>query len=116
MAEILKPIAPAGAVRRVDPERNLLVLAGTGAELQNMLEAIEVFDADWMAGKSFGLFKLEHTDPTSVVAERFYAGEDVGVEPGTVRSLQHQPLQAATPLSLDELVSGAVYSGCRFVQ
>ncbi len=69
MAEILKPIASPTAIRRVDSERNLLVLSGNSAELSTLLETIQIFDADWLEGKSFGLFKLEHADPTDVAKE-----------------------------------------------
>lgn len=69
MAEILKPIATPTAIRRVDSERNLLVLSGNSTELATLLETIQIFDADWLEGKSFGLFKLEHADPTEVANE-----------------------------------------------
>jgi general secretion pathway protein D len=96
MAEILKPLVPQGAIRRVDPERNLLVLAGNGNDIANMLETIDIFDADWMAGKSFGLYKLEHADPVAVVNELeavFSSGEG-GAGKGLVRFIPNRSLSS----------------------
>ena len=40
MAEILEPFAPVGSMVRVDTARNLLVLAGSAAELDEGVEAV----------------------------------------------------------------------------
>jgi general secretion pathway protein D len=66
MAESLRPIARQGGVLYVDEARNILILGGTSYELDSMLQAIEVFDVNWLAGMSFGLFKLEYADAKSV--------------------------------------------------
>ena len=77
MQRILKPIAPKDAFLRVDQARNLLMLAGTGPELEQMLRTIEIFDVDAMAGMSVGLFPLESTEP-GMVADKLESlfGED----------------------------------------
>ena len=66
---ILEPVVSQGSIVRVDVNRNLLVLAGPGREMQTWLSLIDTFDVDWLAGMSFGLFPLEFTDATSVVAD-----------------------------------------------
>lgn len=69
MSKILEPLAPEGSIIRTDSLRNLLVLAGTGPEIRNLLDTIQVFDVDWMAGLSVGFFTLEYADPKDVVGQ-----------------------------------------------
>jgi general secretion pathway protein D len=58
MAEILKPYAKEG-ITRIDAERNLLVLSGSGAQFDSWMETIRTFDVDWLANKSVGVFPIE---------------------------------------------------------
>jgi general secretion pathway protein D len=66
---LLQPFAPEGGILRVDENRNLLLLAGTGQEINTMIEVIKTFDVDWLAGMSFGLFPLEYVDARTIVTE-----------------------------------------------
>lgn len=68
MEKLLKPYARAGAVVQIDSSRNLIVVAGTRAELQNYLRTIEIFDVDWLAGMSVGVFPLQSAQASKVVA------------------------------------------------
>ncbi len=61
MAEILKPVADESAFVRVDNPRNLLMLAGTQAQLAGWLDMVTTFDVDLLKGMSVGLFPLEHS-------------------------------------------------------
>jgi general secretion pathway protein D len=69
MERVLKPYAKPEAVINVDPARNMIVLAGTRAELSNYLETVEIFDVDWLAGMSVGVFSLQQAEAGKVVAE-----------------------------------------------
>ncbi|MBV5311095.1 MAG: type II secretion system secretin GspD [Chromatium okenii] len=69
MSSILQPLAPEGSMIRVDPLRNLLVIAGTSPEMGNVLETIRVFDVDWMSGLSVGFFVLEFAKANDVVTQ-----------------------------------------------
>lgn len=69
MERILKSVAPQSTIARVDTARNLLVLSGSRAELQSMVETISVFDVDWMRGMSFGIFPLETGDMEAIAQE-----------------------------------------------
>ncbi|WP_367114643.1 type II secretion system secretin GspD [Thiohalocapsa sp.] len=69
MASILEPLAPEGSVVRTDNLRNLIVIAGTSPEMSNLLDTIQVFDVDWMAGLSVGFFVLEYAKATDVVTQ-----------------------------------------------
>ncbi|MBK7001567.1 MAG: type II secretion system protein GspD, partial [Rhodoferax sp.] len=52
-----------------DETRNLLMLAGTAGEMRHALETISVFDLDWMAGMSVGLFTLKSVDVKNILPE-----------------------------------------------
>lgn len=69
MAKVLQPFAPEGGVLRADPARNLLLLAGTSAEVATMKEVIRTFDVDWLAGMSFALFPVEYVDVKTLAGE-----------------------------------------------
>ncbi|MBF0218658.1 MAG: type II secretion system secretin GspD [Gammaproteobacteria bacterium] len=67
MVSILKPIASQESVIRVDSVRNLLILAGTGPEMNNLIETVKLFDVDWMKGLSVGLYALQYSPLTDVM-------------------------------------------------
>jgi general secretion pathway protein D len=69
MEKLLKPYAKPEGVINVDAARNMLVLAGTRAELENYLQTISVFDVDWLAGMSVGVFPLQQAEAAKTVAE-----------------------------------------------
>ena len=58
-----------GRVLRADPARNLLIFVGGGTEARDVSEMVRVFDVDWMAGMSFGLFPVEIADAKTLVGE-----------------------------------------------
>ncbi|MEP4146608.1 MAG: type II secretion system secretin GspD [Halioglobus sp.] len=62
MAEILKPVADESAFVRIDSSRNLLMLAGTRAQLDGWLDMVTTFDVDQLEGMSVGLFPLENSE------------------------------------------------------
>jgi general secretion pathway protein D len=61
MAEILRPMATESAFVRVDNSRNLMMLAGTQAQLRGWLDIVNTFDVDLLEGMSVGMFPLEHS-------------------------------------------------------
>jgi len=69
MKKILAPIAEEQSIVYSDPRRNLLVLSGRQSEIDAMINMIEAFDVDWLAGTSFGLFRLEFVDAKTMVDE-----------------------------------------------
>jgi general secretion pathway protein D len=69
MEKLLKPYARANAIVQVDSSRNIIVLAGTRAELSNYLRTVEIFDVDWLAGMSVGVFPLQSAEAAKVVTE-----------------------------------------------
>ena len=69
MEKLLKPYARDKAIVQVDNTRNLIVLAGTRAELQNYIRTVEIFDVDWLAGMSVGIFPLQSAEAGKIVTE-----------------------------------------------
>jgi general secretion pathway protein D len=73
MAEILRPLAEETAFVRVDNARNILMLAGTRAQMDGWMDIINTFDVDMLAGMSVGLFPLQ----SSTVEEVEFALNEV---------------------------------------
>lgn len=69
MQDILKPMITPATLLRADPARNMLMLAGTEMELQNIQETVNVFDVNYMKGMSFGLFPLANVDAATADKE-----------------------------------------------
>jgi len=69
MEKVLKPYAKPEAMINIDMARNMIVLGGTRAELQNYLQTIEIFDVDWLSGMSVGVFSLQQAEAAKVVGE-----------------------------------------------
>lgn len=101
MAEILRPIASSNAVLRADAGRNLLILQGSRSELATLIDTIRVFDVDWMAGKSFGLFRVEYADPADIVGQldEIFANEVGGAGKGLIKFLPNRSLKSVLVVS-----------------
>lgn len=69
MEKILKPYARPNAIVGTDNARNVISVGGSKAELENYLRTIAIFDVDWLAGMSVGVFPLQSGKATKVVAD-----------------------------------------------
>jgi general secretion pathway protein D len=69
MAPVLEPFAPPGGAIRIDPARNLILLAGMPDQLATLSGLITMFDVDWLQGMSFGLFPLDNAPAAQLVEE-----------------------------------------------
>jgi general secretion pathway protein D len=103
MAEILEPLAEPSAFVRVDNTRNLLMLAGTRAQLSGWLEVITTFDVDMLSGMSVGLFPLENSSVEETVGAvnslLKAAGGEAGDISGIVRVLPMERLNSVLVIS-----------------
>jgi general secretion pathway protein D len=86
MAKILEPFAAENTVR-VDDVRNLVVLAGNQKELRHLLDTIDLFDVDWLAGFSIGIFPIRSSDVKSLIADldKVFGATATGPLAGLVR-------------------------------
>lgn len=66
MAEILKPVMSDNSLLRVDPIRNMLVLAGTRPQAEGWLDLVKTFDVDMLKGMSVGIFPLKYATVADV--------------------------------------------------
>ncbi|MBE0626263.1 MAG: type II secretion system secretin GspD [Burkholderiales bacterium] len=69
MWKLLEPIVTDPTVMRIDDVRNFIILAGSDQELRHLLETIDLFDVDYLAGMSVGLFTLRSADAKAVAQE-----------------------------------------------
>ncbi|RMB08162.1 type II secretion system secretin GspD [Eilatimonas milleporae] len=69
VAELITPFVPARAKITVDPQRNLLMIAGTGPERLSLVDMVSVFDVDWMSGLTYGLVPLRAAEASALVRE-----------------------------------------------
>ncbi|HEB94882.1 MAG TPA: type II secretion system protein GspD [Sedimenticola thiotaurini] len=69
MEKLLQPFVGPKSILRADADRNLLVLAGTSREVAVLLETVQMFDVDWLAGMSIGLYPLSEVSPEKMIPE-----------------------------------------------
>ncbi len=101
MADALRALAREGGVLYVDEQRNLIMLGGTRFELAALLEAVEIFDVNWLAGMSFGMFSLEYADAQTMADElnSILGDGKRGVAGGLVRLVPLERLNAVLAVS-----------------
>ena len=88
MAEILNPFTTGNnRILRIDKARNLLILAGTGDEMERLLDIIDTFDIDRMAGMSVALFTPDFVNAATLASdlEKVLADPENGLMAGMVR-------------------------------
>lgn len=69
MLKLLEPFASEAGAVRIDEARNLIILSGTERELRHLQSTIAMFDVDWLAGMSIGLFSLQSVEVKTAVAD-----------------------------------------------
>ncbi|HSD17064.1 MAG TPA: type II secretion system secretin GspD [Thermomonas sp.] len=94
MEKILKPYARPNAIVSVDGARNMLTIAGTRAELENYLRTIQVFDVDWMASMSVGVYPLQSGRASDVVQDLERVFGEQGKSP-TAGMFRFMPLDSS---------------------
>ncbi|TAN46980.1 MAG: type II secretion system protein GspD [Methylococcaceae bacterium] len=110
MQTVLQPILPANAILKMDTARNLLFLAGSGEDIERVIEVVQVFDVNYLQGMSFGIYPLKNVAVNTIFAEmQAMFGEGAGGPlAGTIRLLPIERLNAvmaitAQPAYLEEL-------------
>lgn len=96
MQKLLEPMAPPGSILRVDTTRNILILGGSQNDLGNMVDIINTFDVDWLAGKSFGIFPLQSATPETMVGEleAVFSSKEEGALANVVRFVPIERMNA----------------------
>lgn len=96
MTKLLEPLGIGPGAVRMDPLRNLLILSGTEPELRHMLETVDMFDVDWIAGMSVGLFTLKNVEAKTVVDDlaKLFGDKNMGPLAGALRIVPIERLNA----------------------
>jgi general secretion pathway protein D len=128
MVAVLEPFVRDATNVRVDDLRNMLILSGTELELRHLLETVDMFDVNWVAGMSVGLFTLQSADVKTVMSEldKAFGTPDKSPLAGLLRIIPIERMNALLvvtpqPAYLDEakkwierLDKGGEGSGVRF--
>ena len=69
MKKVLEPYARPNAIVAVDSARNVITIGGTRSELDNYLRTVQIFDVDWLAGMSVGVFPIQSGKADKVAAD-----------------------------------------------
>jgi general secretion pathway protein D len=95
MAKLLEPFAADNTVR-ADEIRNLVILAGNQREMRHLLDTIDLFDVDWLAGYSIGLFPIRSAEAKTLVADldKIFGPQAQGPLGGIVRVIPIDRLNA----------------------
>lgn len=95
MAKLLEPFASDNTVR-IDETRNLVVMAGNQRELRHLIDTVELFDVDWLAGYSVGLFPIRSADVKTLMGDldRVFGPTGQGPLAGIVRVIPVERLNA----------------------
>ena len=102
MRRVIEPMVGQGAILRVDDQRNLLVVNGTGRELANLDKLVVMFDVDWMRGMSFALYPVKTAEPEVIAKELetvFGLDKEGGPLKGVVRILPNARLSSVLVMS-----------------
>lgn len=95
MARLLEPIAADNTVR-IDEVRNMVIIAGHQREMKHLIDTIELFDMDFLAGYSVGLFPVKSADVKALVADldKIFGPTAQGPLAGVVRVIPIERLNA----------------------
>jgi general secretion pathway protein D len=101
MRRILEPMAPHGAIVRIDETRNNMTLSGNSQDIATMLDTISVFDVDFMKGMSFALVPVKTSAP-DVIADQLktvFSSDREGPMAGMVKFLPNRQLSSILVVS-----------------
>ena len=114
MAEILHPIAQPEAFVRVDPVRNLLLMAGTRTQIEGWLEIVRTFDVDLLKGMSVGVFPLQYALATEIDAALRSMTSSVGASANAAAASGRNP-QGAGSAGAGEVLREPVLGALRVI-
>jgi general secretion pathway protein D len=69
LTKLLDSFALKPGMVRPDPQRNLVLVQGSGSDRRSAVETVLSFDADWMRGQSVGIYPLRNSAPELIISE-----------------------------------------------
>ena len=95
MRGLLASVAPKEAVVAADSARNFIIVSGTRPQVSAILEAVSLFDVDWMRGMSAAIFPLKSNNPGAIAEElEQLFGSTGGPLRGTIKFIPNTHLNA----------------------
>jgi general secretion pathway protein D len=96
LAAMLEPYIADGGRITADPSRNVVVVTGSAAARQSLVDLIHVFDVDFLAGQSYGLFPVKSGDAMKAATDlqRIFEAESGGSLAGTIRIIPIERVNA----------------------
>ncbi len=96
MERILRPMLRKDGVLGIDEVRNLVTVNGNDQEITTVLDAVKVFDVNWMKGMSFALVPLSTSEPEAIAVEldTVFFNDKNGPSRGVVRFIPNRRLNA----------------------
>ena len=95
MRGLLASVAPKEAVVAADSARNFIIVSGTRPQVSAILEAVSLFDVDWMRGMSAAIFPLKSNNPGAIAEElEQLFGSAGGPLRGTIKFIPNTHLNA----------------------
>ncbi|HSE79547.1 MAG TPA: type II secretion system secretin GspD [Alphaproteobacteria bacterium] len=102
---LIEAFLPPGAGLRADTTRNVLLLQGSREELASVLDLIEMFDMDWLSGKSFALHPLHSAQAKALIPEleSIFGDPAEGPNAGVVRFIPIDRMNAILVVAASQL-------------
>ena len=104
LQKLIEPLYQIAGALSADSEHNLLLITGNAEERRALTEAARLFDQDWLANQSVGIFPLHQARPRQLVDElkALFAqgGAAAGGEPASIRFSAIERLGAVMVVSL----------------
>lgn len=69
LQRLIDPLYQIPGALSADPDHNLLLITGSAEERRALGDAARLFDQDWLADQSVGIFPLHHAKPKSFAEE-----------------------------------------------
>jgi len=101
MKNVLRSLQGENAMIQTDPNRNILLVSGTQAELRNMLDTVEIFDVDQFKGMSTAIFRLSSSSASNVIQElnSIFGFDGEESQGGVLRFVEIERLNAILAIS-----------------
>lgn len=69
LQKLIEPLYQISGAIAADSDHNLLLVTGSAEERRALIEAAKLFDQDWLAAQSVGIFPLHHAHPRALADE-----------------------------------------------
>jgi general secretion pathway protein D len=89
LQKLIEPLYQIAGALAADSEHNLLLVTGSAEERRALIDAARLFDQDWLASQSVGIFPLRHARPKQLAEELralfLPGGAAATADPGSIR-------------------------------